>query len=131
MRSLTRTYPCRLDELSACRVDVETWLLENDADEETREAVVLAAHELVADAVTAEGCVGVHVTGGFLDSEIWLEVRAEGAWEPPAPSYDEDGFGIELVNRLMDQVKVVASEGRASTRVLARRTCGPKIDADV
>jgi len=135
LRSFTHSYPCQVDELSGVRFDVGTWLLDNNADESTREAVTLTAHELVADALLSEGCDRVDVAGGFASGEVWLEVRADGAWHPlearePRPVDSRSlvlsarELGFELVHQLMDEVCVVAGDAN-QTMVRAQRVYWP------
>jgi hypothetical protein len=134
MRSFTHSYPCRVEELPALRFDIETWLLDNDADESTREAVILTAHELVADALQSVGCDRVDVAAGVACGEVWLEVRADGAWHPLEvlePRLVESRavlsareLGFELVHQLMNEVRVVTSDGN-QTMVRAGRDYRP------
>jgi hypothetical protein len=141
LRSFTHSYPCQVEELPILRFDVETWLLDNRADESTREAVTLTVHELVADALLSEGCDRVDVAGGFASGEVWLEVRADGAWHPlevrgPRPVESRAlvlsarELGFELVHKLMDEVRVVSGDGNQIT-VRAQRVYWPLPEADI
>ena len=106
--------PCHVEVLPELRFDVEAWLVANSADEPTREAFTIVAHELVASAVVG-GCKCVNVRGDIVEGEAWLEVRAEAGWGLASAS--TDGLALKLVYGLMDDVEITT---RTQTQTVVR-----------
>jgi serine phosphatase RsbU (regulator of sigma subunit)/anti-sigma regulatory factor (Ser/Thr protein kinase) len=121
-----RALSADLGELSATRRALHSWLGVQGADRETREEVVLAASEAVANAaehgsgnhpdeqVTVAARVEAQADG---TDDVVVTVRDEGRWRKHAPSL-ERGRGLLIIRALMDDVLVDTSSG---TRVVLRR----------
>jgi serine/threonine-protein kinase RsbW len=112
--------------LSAARRALDAWLGGQGADRVTRDEVVLAASEAVANAaehgsgshpqeqVTLAARVEARDDGA---EDVVVTVHDEGRWRKQTPS-PERGRGLVIIRALMDDVEVDTSDG---TRVVLRR----------
>jgi serine/threonine-protein kinase RsbW len=121
-----RALSADLGDLSATRHALQAWLGVQGADRATRDEVVLAASEAVANAaehgggnhpdeqVTVAARVEQRADGA---DEVVVTVHDEGRWQKHTPSL-ERGRGLLIIRALMDDVLVDTSAG---TRVVLRR----------
>jgi serine/threonine-protein kinase RsbW len=119
-----------LSELSAVRADLRAWLAQRGADDATREDLVLAASEAVANAaehgsgrrssarVTLRAQVVVRSDG---PGDVIVQVQDLGRWRTPTAS-EERGRGLTIIGALVDDVVVEAGEG---TTVVLRKQLRP------
>jgi anti-sigma regulatory factor (Ser/Thr protein kinase) len=118
-------------ELAQLRRAIAEWLTGAGADAETRDDVVLAVNEAVANAMEhAYGPVDALVeieaaTSGAGAFDV--RVRDFGTWRPDRPAAG-GGRGITLMRNLMDIV-TVENTPDGTTVHLSRARRGPSIDA--
>ena len=117
--------------LSAARHALDAWLGGQGVDRMTRDEVVLAASEAVANAaehgggshpqeqVTLAARVEARADGA---EDVVVTVHDEGRWRKQTPSL-ERGRGLVIIRALMDDVVVDTSDG---TRVVLRRRLQPE-----
>lgn len=126
-RPFDRSIAADLSGLSAMRRELATWLVERGVDELTRDDVVLAASEAVANA--AEHGSGLRadeevVLAAQLEQhpdrpdEVVVSVRDLGRWRTGTSSH-ERGRGLQIIRALVDDVRVEDNDG--TTVVLRRR----------
>jgi serine phosphatase RsbU (regulator of sigma subunit)/anti-sigma regulatory factor (Ser/Thr protein kinase) len=124
--SFERRLDADLTGLSAARLALGTWLVDQGADEGTCRDVVLAASEAVANAAE-HGLAGA--PGAVVEMEVHLErqlgapaevvvsVADAGEWRAPAVRL-ERGRGLTIMRALVDDLAVETGPG---TRVVLRR----------
>jgi serine phosphatase RsbU (regulator of sigma subunit)/anti-sigma regulatory factor (Ser/Thr protein kinase) len=115
-----------LSGLAGIRAELGSWLSQRGADEVTRQELVLAASEAVANAaehgsgrrsaerVTLQARVVARTDG---PADVVLQVRDHGRWRTPTAS-EERGRGLTIIGALVDDVVVEAGEG---TTVVLRK----------
>jgi serine/threonine-protein kinase RsbW len=108
---------------SRLRDEMGTWLQAHGVDASTRDDIVLASWEAIANAME-HGSLGDaegegEVTMSVRDGTVETEVVDRGQWrgEPSAPPR---GKGLVLMRGLVDEVRV--EPGDSGTRVVLRRT---------
>jgi anti-sigma regulatory factor (Ser/Thr protein kinase) len=116
--------PAEPESLAVVRERLGRWLTEGGADPDERFAVTVAANEACANAVVhaygprpgpTMSLVGKRAAGS-----ITIEVSDSGRWRAPR---GRGGRGLDLMERLMDEVHV--SHGEAGTTVRLRKNRPP------
>ena len=121
-RELERTINADLMQIALLRKDMRDWLASHDVDQESSAAVLLAASEAAENSVEhgyRDNPLGtVRVTATISDDRIEVRVADHGFWVPTGVGGPR-GRGLQLIHELMDEVKVVPTEG--GTTVTMRR----------
>ena len=114
------TFPTKDVHLGGVRRAVGDWLDEQTISLEARSALVLAAHEAVANAVE-HGQAGhtVRIRGRVDDGIVTIEVSDEGGWQQATLDNEERGRGIMLIAGLMDEFEL-SSNGPGTTLRMVR-----------
>ena len=74
-------------------------------------AIVHAAHTTAED---------FEVSGTRSNGEISVVVRDHGRWRDPDPARDSGGYGLKLMEALMDEVQVTTEETGTEVRLRRR-----------
>jgi GAF domain-containing protein/anti-sigma regulatory factor (Ser/Thr protein kinase)/PAS domain-containing protein len=111
--------------LAAVRRELRRWLQRGGVDAEEANDILVACSEACANAIVhaAEPAEpDFEVTGTRTNGEISLVVRDFGHWRDPDPSRDSGGYGLKLMEALMDDVQVTTED--SGTEVRLRRRLG-------
>ena len=122
---LDRTIPADAVQIARLRQDLRGWLASHGLDEETRQAVLLACSEAVANAIEhgySGDKSGVVVVAATMSSDaIEVQVSDQGSWRPASTDIAR-GRGLQLIRQVMDQV--VISKDAGTTVTMRRRPGG-------
>jgi serine/threonine-protein kinase RsbW len=112
-----------LRELRPLRASLNAWLTDAGAAESSRDNLVLATHEAVANAIQHAGSVDpVLVHAREDECGFVIDVSDAGRWVVrDAPTSEERGRGLQLIHRLVSRADVVAQEGGTTVRLHQRR----------
>jgi serine/threonine-protein kinase RsbW len=104
-------WPADPHQLRAIRSTVHQWLAPLGLTEPTREDLLLAANEAASNSV--EHAYPAAATGALVELTFWteagsicLEITDHGTWQPPAAQPDGRGFGIAMMQRLVEFVAI-------------------------
>ena len=98
--------PPDLAQLASLRRSLADWLAQGEVDPSATEAVILATHEAVANAIE-HAQAGVVVTASRDRDRVTVVVRNAGEWK--ASNGDEyRGRGLGLMDALMSQVEIAS-----------------------
>jgi serine/threonine-protein kinase RsbW len=118
---LDRTIPADAVRIADLRQDLRGWLASHGVDEETRQAVLLACSEAVANAIEhgyRGDTSGIVVVSATMSSDaVEVRVSDQGSWRPATTDVAR-GRGLQLIRQVMDQVVI---EKGAGTTVTMRR----------
>ena len=105
--------------LRGFRQRLNDWLIAAEVSAAARDAVVLAAHEAVANAIqNVEPKGPVKVTGHVDDTAILIEVTQAGRWgKAQQDEPDERGRGIPLIKAYMTDVEFRRERGHTTVRM--------------
>jgi serine/threonine-protein kinase RsbW len=122
---LERAIPADAHQIAPLRRDLRGWLIANAIDEDSRNAVVLACSEAVANAIEhgyrGDGRGVIVVRASLVDAGVEVRVRDEGSWRSGAGD-PARGRGLLLIRQVMDEVQVEREHG--TTVTMRRRTRG-------
>jgi anti-sigma regulatory factor (Ser/Thr protein kinase) len=108
--------------LRGFRRQLVAWLEGASLDQQTRDAIVLAAHEATANAIE-HGVAPVSVVGRMEPEVILIEVISAGRWAAhPGMRSDERGRGLSLMRGLLSDVQILAEEERTIVRLRMMRS---------
>jgi serine/threonine-protein kinase RsbW len=110
-------------ELRPLRTSLNAWLTAAGMAESSRDNLVLATHEAVANAIQHAGSADpVLVRATENECEFVIQVSDAGRWAVrEAPASDERGRGLQLIHSLVSRADVVALEGGTTVRLHQRR----------
>ena len=111
--------------LAAVRRELRTWLDRGGVDSEEANDILVACSEACANAIvhaTNPTEPDFELTGTRANGEISLVVRDFGHWREPDPARDSGGYGLKLMEALMDDVQVSTED--TGTEVRLRRKVG-------
>jgi len=119
--------------LSEMRRELRGWLDHGGVDPEQANDILVACSEACANAIIHAVDPAFHefeLTGTRSDDEIAVVVRDFGRWREPDPARDSGGYGLKLMEALMDEVRVSTEETGTEVRLLrrlgqVRANCGP------
>ena len=117
--------------LAEVRRELRHWLDRGGVDADEANDILVACSEACANAIvhaTDPVEPDFEVTGTRSNGEISLTVRDFGHWRDPDPSRDSGGYGLKLMEALMDDVQVTTEE--SGTEVRLRRRLGPAASAN-
>jgi serine phosphatase RsbU (regulator of sigma subunit)/anti-sigma regulatory factor (Ser/Thr protein kinase) len=112
--------------LAAVRRELRTWLDGGGVDPDEANDILVACSEACANAIvhaTDPTSPDFEVTGTRVNGEISVVVRDFGRWREPAPARARGGFGLRLMEALMDDVQVSTED--TGTEVRLRRRLAP------
>ena len=108
-----------LSQLRAFRVSVASWLDAAGVNRETRDDIVLATHEAVANAMEHALEDGpIRLRGEIAKDAVTVSVSNAGDWRAPN-SNDARGRGLAVIRALMTRVDV---EAGSHVSVVMRRS---------
>jgi anti-sigma regulatory factor (Ser/Thr protein kinase) len=108
-----------LSQLRAFRVSIVSWLDDAGVNRETRDDILLATHEAVANAIEHALEDGpIRLRGEIAKDAVTVSVSNAGEWRPPE-STDVRGRGLAVIRALMTDVDV---EARSHVSVVMRRS---------
>ena len=117
------TVPAEPESLSLVRDRLGQWLAEGGADPDERFAITVAANEACANAIVhaygPQPGPTLSLVGKRATSSITIEVSDSGHWRAPR---GEGGRGLDLMERLMDDVQVSRGEGGTTVRLRKKRS---------
>jgi serine phosphatase RsbU (regulator of sigma subunit)/anti-sigma regulatory factor (Ser/Thr protein kinase) len=111
--------------LAAVRRELRTWLNHGGVGQEEANDILVACSEACANAIvhaTDPSEPDFELTGTRANGEISLVVRDFGHWREPDPARDSGGYGLKLMEALMDDVQVTTED--TGTEVRLRRRLG-------
>jgi PAS domain S-box-containing protein len=117
--SLTLRSPARPQSLAIIRDRLRRWLPAAAIDADTAEEVLLAVGEAAANTTEhavrdATHQVELTVTARLTKAGLALTVADDGHWHEPSGSGNHRGYGIALMNALVDNVEIT-STGHGTT----------------
>jgi serine/threonine-protein kinase RsbW len=119
---LERTINADLMQIALLRRDLRDWLASHDVEQESSQAVLLAASEAAENAIEhgyRDNPFGtVQVTATISDDAIDVRVADHGVWVSIGADVPR-GRGLQLIHEVMDEVTVAPGEG--GTTVTMRR----------
>lgn len=113
-----RRYEGSTAVVNGVRLDIDTWLIAQRADDDTRTRAALVVSELVSNAVQASPGRPFHLSARRARHEsITLTVtnRADGARIPPRAEWGPDdvlapaGRGLAIIDTLCDEVAITTA----------------------
>jgi GAF domain-containing protein/anti-sigma regulatory factor (Ser/Thr protein kinase) len=117
--------------LAQVRRELRSWLDRGGIDAEEANDILVACSEACANAIvhaTDPAEPDFEVTGTRTNGEISLTVRDFGRWRDPDPARDSGGYGLKLMEALMDDVQVTTED--SGTEVRLRRRLGTTTTAN-
>jgi GAF domain-containing protein/anti-sigma regulatory factor (Ser/Thr protein kinase)/PAS domain-containing protein len=112
--------------LAAMRRELRAWLDEAGVSEEDAHDILVACSEACANAIVHAADPAsaspdeFELIGSRHNGEISLVVRDSGRWRVPEPDRDSGGFGLRLMEALMDEVEVATRETGTDVRLRRR-----------
>jgi GAF domain-containing protein/anti-sigma regulatory factor (Ser/Thr protein kinase) len=111
--------------LAEVRRELRGWLDRGGVESEEANDILVACSEACANAIvhaTEPSRPDFEVMGTRANGEISLVVRDFGRWREPDPARDSGGYGLKLMEALMDDVQVTTED--TGTEVRLRRRLG-------
>jgi anti-sigma regulatory factor (Ser/Thr protein kinase) len=106
-----RVWPADPQQLRAIRSTVHQWLASLGLTDQTHHDLLLAADEAASNAV--EHAYPAAATGALVELTFWtetgtvcLEIADNGTWRPSSALPDGCGFGITMMQRLVEFVAI-------------------------
>jgi serine phosphatase RsbU (regulator of sigma subunit)/anti-sigma regulatory factor (Ser/Thr protein kinase) len=112
--------------LAEMRRELRTWLGVGGVEPEEANDILVACSEACANAIVHAvdpAAAEFELTGTRSNGEISVVVRDFGRWREPDPARDSGGYGLKLMEALMDDVQV--STEADGTEVRLRRRLHP------
>jgi anti-sigma regulatory factor (Ser/Thr protein kinase) len=109
--------------LAAVRRELRTWLNRGGIGDEEANDILVACSEACANAIvhaTEPSEPDFEVKGTRTNGEISLVVRDFGRWRDPDPTRDSGGYGLKLMEALMDDVQVTTESSGTEVRLRRR-----------
>src|SRR4249919_2764504 len=112
-----------LRELRPLRASLSAWLTDAGLPESSRDDLVLATHEAVANAIQHAGSADpVLVQAREDECGFVIDVCDAGRWVfRDGPTSEERGRGLQLIHGLVSRADVVAEESGTTVRLHQRR----------
>jgi anti-sigma regulatory factor (Ser/Thr protein kinase) len=107
--------PPDVAQLASLRRSLSDWFAGAEVGPRASEAVILATHEAVANAME-HAHAGVVVTGSRDQDRVTVVVRNSGGWKGSDGS-EHRGSGLTLVRGLMSQVDIGSGSGGSVVRM--------------
>lgn len=128
--------PAVVSSLRPARDQLDHWLVSAGAAAEDRDAIRLAAVELVTNAI--EHAYPAGVTGPFRlratlsgQGELEVQVSDHGRWQEPDGAQPDRGYGLMVAGQLADRLQVDATPESGTTVTLRRQLSRrPVLSAD-
>jgi GAF domain-containing protein/anti-sigma regulatory factor (Ser/Thr protein kinase)/PAS domain-containing protein len=120
--SLTLRLVSDPSSLAEVRRELRAWLDGGGVEPDEANDILVACSEACANAIVHAAhptSPDFEVTGTRVNGEISVVVRDSGRWREPDPARDSGGFGLKLMEALMDDVQVSTRD--AGTEVRLRR----------
>jgi anti-sigma regulatory factor (Ser/Thr protein kinase) len=119
--------PSEPSALGSLRGLLRRWLAQCDASASDVYAIVMAASEACTNAIEHADADGTIAFAALLyDGEVDVTVRDHGRWREHRPP-SEQGRGLDLIEALMDDVRVETDPGGTTVRL--RRRIGERVGA--
>jgi len=109
--------------LAEVRRELRGWLDRGGVTNDEANDILVACSEACANAIvhaTHATTEDFEVTGTRSNGEISLVVRDHGRWRDPDPARDSGGYGLKLMEALMDEVQVTTEETGTEVRLRRR-----------
>ena len=105
--------------LALLRHALAAWLERREMSERSREAVILATHEAVANAIQHSGTADrIRVRADANPAGLTIEVSDDGAWRiPDDPPPLERGRGLNLIRSLVSDATIQTDAGGTTVRL--------------
>ena len=120
---IERTIGADRMQIALLRADLRSWLVAHGVDPETRDAVLLACSEAVANAIEhgyRDDPFGmIDVVATVTADAVEVKVADQGTWRGPMTDVSR-GRGLQLIRESMDQVLFDRSDGTIVTMRRAR-----------
>ena len=99
--------------LAPLRHALKAWLESRDLSARSREAVILATHEAVANAIQHSGTINcIRVRADAEAEGLTIEISDDGEWRiPDDPPSQERGRGIGLIRSLVSNATINTDAG--------------------
>jgi GAF domain-containing protein/anti-sigma regulatory factor (Ser/Thr protein kinase) len=113
--------------LAEVRRRLRTWLDSGGVDPDEANDILVACSEACANAIVHAAdpaSPDFEVTGTRVNGEISVVIRDSGRWRDPDPARDSGGFGLKLMQALMDDVQVATEDAGTEIRLRRRLTSG-------
>lgn len=122
---LMLTFPTEDVDLGGVRRAVGDWLDAQGVSTTTSNALVLATHEAVANAVEyGKADTSVCVRGRIDNGDVTVEVSDDGDWQTATFEDDERGRGLMMIAALTDEFEL-SSDRPGTTIRMVRAVTGP------
>jgi anti-sigma regulatory factor (Ser/Thr protein kinase) len=116
--------PSEPSALACMRGLLRRWLAQVEASDADIHAIVLACSEACTNAIEHSGTAleeTIAFSAAMHDGEVDITVRDRGRWREHRPPGDQ-GRGLDLIEALMDEVRVDAQPGGTTVRLRRRLT---------
>jgi anti-sigma regulatory factor (Ser/Thr protein kinase)/anti-anti-sigma regulatory factor len=124
--------PAAVGSLRSARDQLDNWLVSAGAAAEDRDAIRLAAVELLTNAI--EHAYPAGVTGPFRlravlsdQGELEVQVSDHGSWQEPDGTRPDRGNGLMVAGQLADRLQVDAAPDGGTTVTLRRQLSRPPV----
>lgn len=120
--------------LAEVRRELRGWLDRGGVTSEEANDILVACSEACANAIvhaTHATTEDFEVTGTRSNGEISVVVRDHGRWRDPDPARDSGGYGLKLMEALMDDVQVTTEETGTEVRLRRRIAAPPRTNGRV
>ena len=108
-----------LTALAPLRHSLDAWLERGGMSEHSRDAVILATHEAVANAIQHSGTDDrIRVRADAKPDGLTIEVADDGTWRiPDDPPQLERGRGLDLIRSLVSDATIHTDTGGTTVRL--------------
>ena len=105
--------------LAPLRHALRAWLESRDLSVRSRDALILAIHEAVANAIQHSGTVDrIRVRADAEPDCLTIEISDDGAWRiPDDPPSQERGRGLNLIRSLVSDATIDTDAGGTTVRL--------------
>jgi serine/threonine-protein kinase RsbW len=128
------TWPAERHRIPRLRAELRGWLSPLGLSSETAEDIVLAVNEAATNVV--DHAYAAPGAGGTFDVNLWtengalhIEIVDRGWWRPRAVAASGRGFGMLIMQQLIDDV--VIDRGPSGTSVLLRHRLSGEVEGGI